>query len=226
MSRLTANLWLSLVDREIRAPSDRVATYFRDHDALDFEDHMELLIATEIAHMKRNAITLSIALLLATLATIGTAEAQQQVSAPQLDTAIAVQTVAAVSTVATRDAQGRIERFADARGRPFVVTYDESGNVSSVRSPDRRNRLDVLGVAYTADGKLVTATLGDGNVLVFSYDKDGTQYVQDRYGAVIRRIPAPDGYIVFSEDDRSGMLKPTTERLDGLLMALAATPSR
>jgi YD repeat-containing protein len=200
-----------------------VATYFRDHDAPDFEDHMELLIATEVERMKRNAITLSIALLLATLATIGTAEAQQQVSAPQLDTAIA-RTVAAMNAVATRDAQGRIERFADTRGRPFVVTYDELGNVSSVRSPDRPNRLDVLGVAYTAKGELVTAMLGDGNVLVFSYDKDGTQYVQDRYGAVIRRMPTLDGYIVFSEDDQSGTLKSTTERLDSLLKVLA-TPS-
>lgn len=144
------------------------------------------------------------------LTLFGIAQAQQ----PQVDS------VASVVRVTGREANGRIERFADARGRPFEVTYDRDGKVSSVRSPGRRNRADLIGTQYTADGKIVSAMLGDGNVLVFSYDVDGTQYVQDRGGALIRRAPTSEGYITTSERDPSGKLRLTLERMDALLKAL------
>ena len=137
--------------------------------------------------------------------------------------AAGAQTVATVVVATSRDPRGRIEGFTDPSGRQFVVTYDPTGHVFSVTSPDRANRADLPQISYAADGRLVSAQLGDGNIISFSYDDSGVQYVQDRYGALIRRKRAGDGYVIFSEEDPSARLRGMVERLDALLNTLSAT---
>ncbi len=129
--------------------------------------------------------------------------------------------VAQVRYVVARDS-GRVLCLSDARGRSFNVTYDTAGNLSGVRSPSGLNKADVLAIDYAADGRLVSALLGDSNRLIFSYDPDGTQYVQDRYGALIQRRPTPDGYEVVTENDPAHALRPVLDRFDSLLRNLAS----
>lgn len=144
----------------------------------------------------------------------------QKGSAPEPATTALAQTVAAISATSARDSQGRVAVFADSWGRTFSVEYDESGRISSVKSPEGRNRADLPRIVYSAEGLLAHVLLGDGNELTFSYDENGVQYVQDRYGALVRRNRTTDGYHTFSEDDPSTRLRATVERLDALLTAL------
>ncbi len=160
------------------------------------------------------------ALVLAMAFATGATCAQEPTTSGSAAAAVA-QAVTSVAVTVSRDAGGRIERFADVGGREFIVTYDESGHVSGINSPVRRNRADVRHIDY-ADGKLVSASLGDDNVLLFSYDRDGVEYVRDRYGALIRRVPSAKGYVIISDEDPSNSLRGMLDRLDALLKVLSA----
>lgn len=154
--------------------------------------------------------------LIAFIAAVPLAHAQS----PEPPATARATTVAAVSEVTARNSAGLIKSFSDDRGRLFDVTYDDLRRVKAVRTPGGLNRADVLAIDYAADGRLVGAALGDGNVLVYSYDPDGTQYVQDRYGAVLRRRWQVDRYVLVAVEDPSGTLKGAAERFDALLHVL------
>jgi len=157
-------------------------------------------------------------------ALIGMMTAAPPLSAEPIVTSnrVDVSAVMKVTSVTTRDAYGRAERFRDAAGREFAVTYDAKLRIASIGATRGPHISDITSVRYTDEGQLAQIVFRSGYALAYGYRVDGTQTVRDSQGTTMQRLPGSRAFQPIDREGISPRLASTLADAEALIAALRA----